>query len=108
MSINARHHGKIFLNIRLRDDEGFAVGVIEAYGNIPGDFQVLLLVLAYRHLFSAVKQDISSHQHGIGKQAVAGGNSLGSFIFVGVASFKETYSRYVGEQPGQFRYFRNI
>ena len=50
---------------RLEDATTYTKGIVELYGDIPGDFDMLFLVLADRHLISLIKQDIGSHQHRI-------------------------------------------
>ena len=68
---------------------------------------MLFLVLAYGHQVGVIHQDVGSHQHGVGEQGVAGGESLGDFIFVGMAAFQQAHRTDGAEYPGQFIDFRH-
>lgn len=59
------------------------VHVVEAAGQHPGVFQVLLLVLAHGHVIRAVNQDVSSHQHGVGQQTCADIDALVVVVILG-------------------------
>ena len=48
--------------------EGFTVKTIETVRNIAGNFQMLLLVHADRHVVCLIQQNIRRHQHRISKQ----------------------------------------
>ena len=45
--------------------------VVELLGDVAGQFEMLLLVLADRHMGRLVQQDVGRHQRGIGEQARA-------------------------------------
>ena len=45
-----------------------AVHVVETAGEQTGNLQMLLLVLAHRHILRAVDEDVRSHQHRIGQK----------------------------------------
>ena len=53
---------------RLGHDEGLAVAVVEADGQVPGELEVLALVVAHRDPLGVVEQDVGRHEHGIGEQ----------------------------------------
>ena len=65
--------------------------MIEPHANIPSNFQVLFLILAHRHNFSLIEQDVSRHQYRIGKQAMAWGNPLGYLVLIRVAALKKSH-----------------
>ena len=53
-------------DVAFRDAEGLAMHLVEADGNVPRELDMLLLVIAHGHKVALVKQDVRSHQHGIG------------------------------------------
>ena len=46
--------------------------VVELHGDVAGQFQMLLLVVADRHMRAAIDEDVGGHQAGIGEQAERG------------------------------------
>ena len=50
-----------------------AVAGVEPHGQVPGQLQVLALVLPDRHLVGLVEQDVGGHQHRVGEQPDVGG-----------------------------------
>ncbi len=50
-------------------DEGLAVAVVEAEGDVPGQFQVLALVVTDRDGGGVVEEDVGRHQDGVGEEA---------------------------------------
>ena len=55
-------------DVRLGHPERRAVARVEADGEIPGQLEVLPLVLTDRHPLGLVQQDVGGHQHRIGEQ----------------------------------------
>ena len=49
-------------HLGLGDDEGLAVTVVEANRDVPGELEVLALVVADRHLVGVVEEDVGGHQ----------------------------------------------
>ena len=68
---------------------------------------MLFLVLAYGHQVGVIHQDVRGHQHGIGKEGVAGGKAFGDLVLVGVTALQQSYGAYGAEYPGQFIDFRH-
>ena len=52
-----------------RHDERLAEAGVEALGEVAGELDVLLLVVADRHDIGLVEQDVGRHQHRVGEQA---------------------------------------
>ena len=53
---------------RLGHDEGLAVAVVEPDGQVPGQLEVLALVVADRDPLGVVEEDVGRHEHRIGEQ----------------------------------------
>ncbi len=66
-----RHDTRAHLaNLVLRNDKDLLTVVrVEALRQVAGEFDMLSLIVAHRHVMSLVKQDVAGHQNGI---AVAG------------------------------------
>ena len=60
----------LLADLRLGNDEGLAVVLVELDGDVARDLDVLLLVLAHGHDVRVVDQDVRRHQHRVGEQAV--------------------------------------
>ena len=45
-----------------------AVAVVEAHGQVPGELEVLALVVADRHPLGVVEEDVGALQHRVGEQ----------------------------------------
>ena len=96
--------------------EVFAVEVVEARRDVARHFDVLDLVAAYRHLVGVEHQDVCRHQHRVHEQT--GGDTrvrvfAGSVVFVdrglvGVSAVEQAFAGDAGQQPGQFRDFRDV
>ena len=56
----------------LGDDEGLAVAVVEAHGQLTGELEVLALVVADGHGVGVVEEDVGRHEDGVGEQARPG------------------------------------
>ena len=56
-------------DIRLRQLEGFAVGIVESCRKVPCYFKVLLLILSHRYQIRLIEQNVRRHKRWIGKQA---------------------------------------
>ncbi len=72
-AISQAHHPRpCLLDCRFRDFQyrGIVAAklVINAQGNVAGEFDVLFLVFAHGDAISIVEQDIRSHQHGVIEQ----------------------------------------
>ncbi len=61
---------------RFRFGEHAAVEMVEAAGDLAGDFQMRQLVLADRHAGGLVEDDVGRHQHRVAEEA-EGGKILG-------------------------------
>ena len=55
----------------LGDDEGLAEAVVEPLGELPGELEVLALVVAHGHQVGVVQQDVRGHQDRVGEQPAA-------------------------------------
>ena len=64
-----------------RDHERVSESVVEAHRHVAGDLDVLALVLADRHLFGVVQDDVGSLQRRVGEQP--GGDEV-AFAFGGL------------------------
>ena len=53
---------------RARYHERPAIAGVEPVGHVAGQFEVLALVVADRHLVGVVQQDVGRHEHRIGQQ----------------------------------------
>ena len=67
--LKAHNAGAEFGYEALRDLKGLPIGVVEAYGYIPRDLDVLLLIRADRHKVALIKQYVACHQHRVGEKA---------------------------------------
>jgi hypothetical protein len=56
-------------DLRFGDDEGLAEPVVEAFGEVAGQLEVLPLVLADGDELRVVEQDVRGHERRIGEQA---------------------------------------
>ena len=85
-------------------EEVHAVVVVELDRDVAGQFQVLLLVLAHRHMRGLVGQDVGGHQRRIGEQAqraVLGVLAGGLVLELGHAAHP-AHARDAVEDPGKF------
>ncbi len=55
-----------------RNDERLPVSGVEALGQVPGQLQMLALIVAYRHPVGVVEQDVGRHENRVGEQTGAG------------------------------------
>ena len=90
----------------LRDDEGVAVDVVELNGDVPGDFEVLLLVFAHRHHLSVIEQNVGGHEHRVSKEAMVHRANVpvgkfGHLVLVAVAALQQAHGRHCAQEPGQ-------
>ncbi len=56
-------------DVRLRDDEGLAVTVVEPQGHVPGQLQVLALVVADGDRGGVIEEDVRRHQDRIREES---------------------------------------
>jgi hypothetical protein len=83
--------------------------VVEPADDIPGQFQVLSLVLPDGDLSGLVQHDIGGHENGIRKQTDADGFSLFlGFFLVLDHPFQPIHRRDTVEQPGELRMGRDV
>ena len=85
--------------------EGLAVAVVESLGYVSGEFNVLTLVGAYRHIVGVIEQDIGRLQRRIGEQT--SGDELLAVGFVLELRHSGEFPERRGafEQPGAFGVF---
>ena len=81
---------------------------VEPLGDVAGDLQVLLLVLADGHQVGVVEQDVGRLKHRVGEEPVLGGEPLLDLVLVAHALLQPAHRGHGGEQPGQLGRFRNI
>ncbi|RMP56527.1 hypothetical protein ALQ20_05443 [Pseudomonas syringae pv. atrofaciens] len=89
---------------------------METLTDVTGHFNVLNLVATYRNLMRVEHQDVGSHQHRVAVQShgdacirvFATFHVLVHRRLVGVGAIEQALGRDAGEQPGQFRDFRNV
>ena len=101
---------------RFAEDQWFHDGenslpeiVVEFLRHVPGQFQVLFLILAYGHMGSLVQQNIGGHQHGINIQPGGGVFAiLARFLLELGHPVQPAQARYAVEDPGQFSMGRNL
>ncbi|CNV14760.1 Uncharacterised protein [Salmonella enterica subsp. enterica serovar Bovismorbificans] len=68
--LQQRHHARAgFWNKRFRYFENITIQPVKTLGDIAAQFQMLLLIFAYRHQIGLVQQDVCRHQHRVIKQA---------------------------------------
>ena len=53
----------------LGKDEGRSESVIEALGDVAGDFDVLTLIFAHRHFIGVVEEDVGGLESGVGEES---------------------------------------
>ena len=78
-----------------------AVDVVEPLGDVAGDLQVLLLVLADRHDVGVVEQDVGRLEHRVGEEPVLGGEPLLDLVLVADALLQPAHRRDGRQEPGQ-------
>ena len=108
LAVDAGDEGGFFADLGFGNHEGLAILFIELDGDVTGHFHVLLLVLAHRDDVGIVEQNVSRHEHGIGKETVIHGNALGGLVFEGVPLFQQAHGGECGEEPGEFGDFGDI
>ena len=83
--------------------------IVEFLGDVARQFQMLLLVLAHRHMRRLVDQDVGGHQHRIGVKPDAGAFLVlaGFFLELGHA-VHPAQPRHAIEDPGQLGMFRHL
>ena len=104
LAVEAGHHGDAVQDVGLGQAEhvfAAAINAVEPLGDVAGDLQVLLLVLAHRHKVGVVEQDVGRLEHGIGKKAVIGGEPLLHLVLEAHGLLQPAHGRDRGEQPGQ-------
>ena len=94
-----------------------AIQMIEAGGDISRHFQMLDLILTYRHLAGFEHQNIGGHQDRIAEQshgdafigvAVRIAHVLRHRCLVSVRTVHQALGSYTGDDPVQFQDFWNI
>ena len=113
LAIGAWHHSDRFLDAGFRDNEGLAVHVVELDGDVAGDFEMLLLVLAHRHHLGVVQENVGSHEHGVSKEAVVDRThvtvgELGHLVLVAVAALEQAHGSHRAQEPSQFGVLRRV
>ena len=69
-AVNAGHHGHVAQDVRLRQGQDFAEGVVELLRDVAADLDVLFLILADRNQVGPVNEDVCGHQDRIGEEPV--------------------------------------
>ena len=64
-AVQAHHQGDIRVDLGFRDHKCFTVRAVELHSYVPGNFEMLLLILPYRNLFSLIQKNIRCHEYGI-------------------------------------------
>ncbi len=82
--------------------EGLAIEGVEALGDVAGEFEVLRLIVTYRHDGGLVEQDVGGHEDGILEDAVTDGFLRGRFDLELGHAFEPAHGRDAGEHPGEF------
>ena len=62
LPVQSGYDRHLILNDGFRDHQCLSVKMIETQGQIPGDFQMLFLVLPNRHNMGIINQNIRCHQ----------------------------------------------
>jgi hypothetical protein len=87
----------------LREEGGRSVVVVELAGDVAGQLQVLLLVLAHRHVGGLVDQDVGGLQHRIGVEADAGALLVLAALLLELGhAVQPAQAGHALEDPGQF------
>ncbi len=108
LAVAAGHNSGFVADAGFGHDEGLAVSFVEFDGDVAGDFDVLFLVAAHGDEVGIVNQNVGGHKDRIGEDAMVGGNAVGDFILVAVASFEQAHRGDGGEYPGQFGDGRHV
>ena len=109
LAVEAGDDGGGFLDARIGQfEEAFAKGLVHFDGDVAGDLDVLLLILAHRDDIAVVHQNIRRHEHGIGEEAVRGMKAAGDLVLVAVAALQQAHGRDGAENPGKLAVLRHI
>ena len=101
LAIEAGDDSHILADHRFGNGEDLAIGVVEADGQVAGNLDVLLLVLADRHHVGTIDQDVGGHQCRIREQADIGGDATRHLVLVAVAAFEQSHRTEGVEDPGE-------
>ncbi len=99
------HHPRRFAEyLRLGQRKELAlVAPVEGAGDVARQFQMLLLILADRHMRRLVEQDVGRHQHRVGIEAEPGEVALLAGLFLELGHPVEPAERrHAAEQPAEF------
>src|SRR5262249_27841132 len=96
LAVGPRHDGDLPQNLSFRNHESLAVKVIEFDCDVSRHLDVLLLIAAHRNNVRAKRQDVRSHQDGIGKYPVVNLFEIITcqpclFVLVAVTTFQQTH-----------------
>ncbi len=85
--------------------EGIAVPGVPALGQVPGQLQVLALVVADRYEVGVVEEDVGRHEDRVGEEAEPGGllAPLARLVFELGHPVQLAHAGGALEQPGQLR-----
>ena len=75
-----------------RNNKDFAVGIVEFYGDIASDFDMLFLIRPTGTSWLS-NEDVGRLKNRIGKQTMVGTYTLGDFILVTGASLQKPHRR---------------
>ncbi len=83
--------------------------IVELGSDITGQFEMLLLVIADRHMGGAVQQDVGSHKCGVGEQAYGSVFTVAAGLFLELGHPVEpAHARDAVEHPCQFGMLGNL
>jgi hypothetical protein len=83
--------------------------IVEFLRDIAGQFEVLFLVVADRHVGGAIEQDVGCHQHRIVVETHRRGLAILAGLFLELRHAVEPADpRHAIEDPGQFRVFVHL
>ena len=95
---------------RFGHHERLAVALVEPLGQVPGQLQVLALIVADRHPVGVVEQDVGGHEHRVGEQPDPGRllALLGRLVLELRHAPQLTHAGRALQQPGQLGVGRHV